>query len=154
MDLAEKIKEIANAWLQEDLFIVEVVFSGKKIPARLLVLVDGDKGVTIDQCAELSRHLSEQLDSTNLIESAYTLEVSTPGLDHPLKLKRQFFKNVGRQFKVHRTDKKIETGKLIEANEDRLLLEAEVKEGKKKEIRVKEIPFSEIEKAFVQVSFK
>jgi ribosome maturation factor RimP len=154
MEMTGKIKEMAEAKLPSDQFIVDVLYSGKKSPAKLLIIVDGDKGVTIDQCADLSRELSRELDETNLIEAAFNLEVSTPGLDHPLKLKRQFFKNVGRQFKVHLNDKKIVQGKLAQATEEKLILEQEKGEGKKKEIVSVELPFIEIEKAFVVVSFK
>jgi ribosome maturation factor RimP len=154
MELAEKIKESAQAKLPSDQFIVEVLYSGKKSPSRLLIIVDGDKGVTIDQCAELSRQLSQELDETNLIEGAFNLEISTPGLDHPLKLRRQYFKNVGRQFKVHLKDKKIIQGKLVEVTDEWIGVECELKEGKKKVLTKVEISFEEIEKAFVIVSFK
>lgn len=154
MEIAEKIKESAQAKLPNDQFIVDVLYSGKKSPARLLVIIDGDKGVTIDQCAGLSRDLSKELDETDLISGAYTLEVSTPGLDHPLKLKRQYVKNIGRQLKVHVVEKKIVQGRLAEVSEEAIGLEVEVKEGKKTETRKMGIPFSDIEKAFVMVSFK
>lgn len=154
MEIAEKIREIAQSKLSDDHFIVEVLYSGKKSPARLLVIVDGDKGITIDQCANLSRELSRELDETDLIAGAYTLEVSTPGLDHPLKLKRQYAKNVGRQFKVHLVDKKILQGRVVETNDEKIVVEIEVKEGKKTEIKRTDVPFTDIEKAFVMVSFK
>lgn len=145
---------MAEAVLSNDQFIVDVLYSGKKSPAKLLVIVDGDKGVTIDQCADISREISRQLDETNLIDAAFHLEVSTPGLDHPLKLKRQYFKNVGRKFKIHLTDKRVLQGKLTQVNDDALTIEQEIGEGKKKEVSVIELPFDQVEKAFVMVSFK
>jgi ribosome maturation factor RimP len=154
MEIANKLKDIAESKLSSDQFIVDVLYSGKKSPARLLIIVDGDKGVTIDQCADLSRELSQHLDEANLMPVAYTLEVSTPGLDQPLKLKRQFFKNVGRQFKVHLNDKMIVQGKLVGVTEENLTLEQQKGEGKKKEMVIIELPFVNIERAFVTVSFK
>jgi len=71
-----------------------------------------------------------------------------------LKLKRQYAKNVGRELKIHRKDKTIVIGRVKEANDIRIVIEMEVKEGKKKELIQSEIPFSEIEKAIVMVSFK
>ena len=154
MDVAEKIKELAQAMMPSDQFVVDVIYTARKSPARLLVIVDGDQGVNIDQCAELSRQFSHQLDETNLIAGAYLLEVSTPGLDHPLKFTRQFIKNKGRELKVHLLDKRILRGRLTELSEAGIVLEAEVKEGKKKVIQRTELPFGQIEKAFVMVSFK
>ncbi|HEY5826478.1 MAG TPA: ribosome maturation factor RimP [Cyclobacteriaceae bacterium] len=156
MELIEKMRELAQSVLtDESHFIVDVIFSGKQGPSKkMLVIVDGDKGVTIDDCTSVSRQLSAILDETNLIEEHYLLEVSTPGLDHPLKLKRQFKKNVGRSLKVHMQDKNILQGKMTAADEDKITIDQEVKEGKKIEIKPREIPYSDMEKAFVLVSFK
>ncbi|HZX73991.1 MAG TPA: ribosome maturation factor RimP, partial [Cyclobacteriaceae bacterium] len=119
---------------------------------KVVVILDGDTGVTIDDVTNLSRAISAALDEQPLIEDNYTLEVGTPGLDQPLKLKRQYYKNIGRDFKVQTTDKKIVQGKLTEVSEERIVLE--IKEGKKKETKATEIPFNDIEKAIVMVSFK
>jgi ribosome maturation factor RimP len=151
MDVAGKIKEFAESVLQEPgLFIVEVLFNPRQRPARLMIILDGDNGVTIDQCADLSRKLAALLDEQNVLEDAYLLEVSTPGLDHPLKLKRQYFKNKGRQFKVHLKDKTIVQGKLEEVSENKLT----IVQVEKKETKVTEVTFDQIERAFVMVSFK
>jgi len=152
MDVALKIKELAESVLQEPgHFIVDVLFNGKQRPARLMIILDGDNGVTIDNCADLSRKLSVLLDEQNVLTDAYNLEVSTPGLDHPLKLKRQYFKNAGRQFKVHLKDKSIVQGKLEEVSDEKLSICQQVD---KKETKVTEVLFDQIEKAFVMVSFK
>jgi ribosome maturation factor RimP len=95
------------------------------------------------------------LDNIDLIKDNYTLEVGTPGLDQPLKLKRQYAKNVGRGLKVHKKDRAIVQGLLKESDDEKIVIESELKEkGKKKEFTQTEIPFSEIEKAIVMVSFK
>jgi len=157
MELIEKIRDLAQATLNnESLFIVDVIYSLKQGPSKkMVVIVDGDHGVTIDDCTHISRELSKVLDDTNLIEDHYLLEVSTPGLDHPLKLKRQYKKNVGRSLKVHLKDKSIIQGKLVAADEDKITLDQEIKEGKKKtEIKTGEFSYLDIEKAFVLVSFK
>lgn len=152
MDVTDKIRELAEASLKDEgHFIVDVLYFSKHRPAKLMVIVDGDKGVNIDACADISRELSKKMDELNLLENAYLLEVTTPGVDHPLKLKRQYVKNVGRQFKVHRTDKSIVQGKLERADEQGVVLEETVG---KKEKKLTEIPFEQIEKAFVMVSFK
>lgn len=155
MDVVEKIKELAQSHLNDPAhFVVDVILSKHK-PYKVTVILDGDHGITIDDCSLLSRALSEDLDNVDLIKDNYTLEVGTPGLDQPLKLKRQFAKNVGRELKVHLKDKTIMQGRLKETDDEKLTLEMEVKEkGKKKELTQTEIPFSEIEKAIVMVSFK
>ena len=88
-----------------------------------------------------------------LFEDSYLLEVSTPGLDQPLKLKRQYFKNIGRKLRVVLSQKIFE-GKLIEVTDEKISIDQEVGSGKQKEFKTIELPFSEIEKTFVLVSFK
>ena len=152
MDLKEKIKGLTETSLASTAhFLVEVVVS-KHRPWKFTVIVDGDQGITIDDCAALSRVLNEGLESE--IADPYTLEVSTPGLDHPLKLKRQYQKNRGRGLKVVKKDKTTVTGLLQKQNEQTIILETETGHGKKAEMKIVEIPFTEIEKAFVTISFK
>ena len=154
MDQVEEIRKLAEEHLSSSNFVVEVLVSGKKLPRRVLVIIDGDQGVTIDDCANLSRILSKELDERSFFgDDNYVLEVSTPGLDHPLKLKRQYYKNTGRSLKVVYKNATAE-GKLKEVTDDRIVLVQEIGSGKKKETREIEIPFSEIEKTFVMVSFK
>ena len=155
MELLDKLRELAQNSLTDDSqFLVELKLTSKGGPGRVLVILDGDKGVTIEACAKVSRALSNTLDESGLIDENYTLEVTTPGLDHPLKLKRQYYKNVGRGFKVHTKDKTLVEGKLTEVDDQRIVLQQEMKEGKKIEVKTVEIPFEQIEKAFVMVSFK
>jgi ribosome maturation factor RimP len=152
MDLKEKIKELAEKSLSNPAhFLVEVIVNKHK-PWKFTVILDGDQGITIDDCAAVSRALNESLEIE--ISDPYTLEVSTPGLDHPLKLNRQYKKNVGRGMKVVRKDKSIVNGMLRQTDEDKISVETEIGQGKKTELKIIEIPFTEIEKAFVTVSFK
>lgn len=154
MDLVEEIKRIALASLTDkSQFIVDVVISARKGPKKVLVLLDGDQGVTIDDCANLSRELSKTLDELKELEDSYMLEVSTPGLDQPLVLHRQYKKNIGRGLKVKLQDEILE-GNLTEVFEQKIVLTQQHGSGKKEEMKTVEIPFSEIEKAFVLVSFK
>ena len=154
MDQVEEIRKLAEENLSSDKFVVEILISGKKLPRRVLVIIDGDQGVTIDDCAELSRLLSAVFEERSYFgDDNYLLEVSTPGLDHPLKLKRQYFKNAGRNIKVVGREATTE-GKLKEVTDDKIILVQEIGAGKKKETKEIEIPFSEIEKTFVMVSFK
>jgi ribosome maturation factor RimP len=154
MDLAGEIRERATSLLKSDgHFIVDVILSFKKIPRKVVVILDGDKGVTIDACAELSRDLAKVLDEDGLIEDAYMLEVSTPGLDHPLVMKRQYYKNTGRKLRV-KTKERTEEGVLTNVTEEAITLLQVTGTGKKKEEKTIQIPFTDIEKTFVLVSFK
>jgi ribosome maturation factor RimP len=154
MDLVEEIRMLAARNLSPDKFVVEVLVLGKKIPKRVLITIDGDQGITIDDCADLSRKLSKEFDEQAFFgEENYMLEVSTPGLDQPLKLKRQYYKNMGRNLRVKLQESIVE-GKLKEVHEDQIILVQEVGSGKKKEIKEVVIRFTEIERAFVLVSFK
>jgi ribosome maturation factor RimP len=154
MEITGRIQELAEKHLKNDSqFIVEVIASLKKKPNKLIVIIDGDHGVTIDDCADLSRALSTALDEANLMPDPYHLEVSTPGLDHPLKLIRQYYKNKGRQLKV-KTASGIHQGKLVEVTDKAITLEEVNGTGKKKEVKEVVILFSEIDKTFVMVSFK
>ena len=135
-------------------FVVDAIVTARKGPKKVLVIVDGDEGVSIDDCANLSRELSKTLDEFALLgEESYLLEVSTPGLDQPLKLHRQFKKNVGRKLKVKQKEK-TEEGTLLNVTDEAITLSRETGSGKKKELINIDINFSQIEKAFVLVSFK
>ncbi len=155
MELAQKIKETAETLLKNPAhFIVDVVLSKHK-PLKVSIILDGDQGITIDDCSNLSRALSDELDSMNIISDPFTLEVGTPGLDQPLKLHRQYMKNKGRTIRVHTQDKGMLEGLLKEVQTDKILIEAEVKEkGKKKEQVQTEIFFNTIDKTLIMVSFK
>lgn len=153
MDLSEEIRQLADSKLAPGQFIIDIVVSSKGGPKKVLIIIDGDQGVNIDDCAELSRQLSKTLDDSTLITDNYMLEVSTPGLDQPLTLKRQYIKNIGRKLKLKLHDKTVE-GRLTEVNEDKVTLAHEIGLGKKMETQTLVIPFSDIEKAFVLVSFK
>lgn len=155
MDAVEEIKKIATANLaNESQFIVDVLISSRKGPKKVLVLLDGDNGITIDDCADLSRELSKRLDDASWMDESYTLEVSTPGLDQPLKLHRQYKKNIGRSLKVKLVENKTVEGKLTEVFDEKIILAQTAGSGKNKEIKMVDIPFSTIEKALVIVSFK
>jgi ribosome maturation factor RimP len=102
MDLRHKIEELAAPFLNSiDAFIVDfqiVPIEGQKV---LQLYIDTDTGITIRQCSEISRQLSAVIEVQDVIPGTYILEVSSPGLKKPLKLLRQYRKNIGRQFRVH-----------------------------------------------------
>ena len=152
MDLRNQILKAAESILiSPKHFLVDVIVSKHK-PMKVTVILDGDEGITIDDCSKLSRALSSAIDEGKWVtDENFTLEVSTPGLDHPLKLIRQYKKNVGRGLTVHQADKLKIQGVLQAADDVKIILTIE--EGKKQTKNI-EINYTEIEKAFVTVSFK
>lgn len=130
-------------------YLIEVNLRGERNSRILEVLVDTDAGVTLDECAEISRHISAVVDGENLIEGRYRLEVSSPGVYRPLKLHRQYKRSIGRQLKVtyHGDDgKKTTVGVLVDVNEGGIVL-------KFKDGQLMEIPFSIIVELLVQLEF-
>ncbi|ELR72224.1 Transcription termination protein NusA [Fulvivirga imtechensis AK7] len=155
MELTEQIKKIAENHLNDEShYIVDVNISSHKGPKKVLVLLDGDKGVTIDDCADLSRAIGAELEDNNIIEDAFRLEVSSPGVDYPLQSVRQYKKNIGRKVKISLKDDKDIVGILKDVTEEKVVLDQEVKKGKNIEYKEVEIPRSDINKTIVQISFK
>ena len=152
MEAAEEIRKIAEGKLKDSSqFIVDVIVSSKRKPQKVTVIVDGDAGISIDDCADISREVSKALDESIVLADSYVLEVTTPGLDQPLRLHRQYQKNIGRSLRIKVSDKVVE-GKLVGVSESGLTLEQG--DGKKIEKTVVELKFSEIDKSIVLVSFK
>lgn len=85
-----------------DVEVVEIVVKGAAGSRVVQVIADADGGLDIDVIASISRELGEPLDE--LIDGAYTLEVTSPGADRPLKTVRDFARNVGRDVRVQRTE--------------------------------------------------
>ena len=157
MDVEHKVKSWAEEIIHtsEDLFIVDVKVADPGGNAKVTVFVDGDAGVSIDTCAYLSRKLSEKLEENELFDGKYTLEVSSPGLDHPLQLKRQYVKNIGRQVKVLLANNQEKKGTLTNVEEDQILIKLLPENKKKKQQPTEEItiPFADIKKTNVMASF-
>ena len=140
------VKEIISD--DTDLFIVEIRSAGDPQNMRLQVYLDGDDGLGIDKCASISRQLGARLEEHDLFEAKYTLEVSSPGLDMPLKMSRQYHKNIGRVLKFKTIGGAKVKGELLgisEKDEVRILLDSEEE---------KVFDLKEIEEAKVTVSFK
>ena len=142
-----------------DLFIVSVEML--PVSGVLTILVDGDNGIGIQDCAAISRFVGFQLEEESAIEQAYNLQVSSPGIDTPLTFKRQYEKNVNRSLKIKTADEAIREGKLLEVAEDGILILEDVKppklpgEKSKKVISIESfISFEEIKEAKVVISFK
>ncbi len=154
-ELKKTITQLAERHLQDDTyFIVDVVIKGVQGKTKILVLLDSDQGVNIDDCARLSRKIGGELEEGEVLDIAYILEVSSPGLDHPLAMERQYFKNIGRKLRIHTMEGSVCEGTLLEFSNQVLYLETLEKEKNKKVSKKVEVPFSTIQKANVLASFK
>jgi ribosome maturation factor RimP len=147
------IEEILHAFLEPQFFVVDLSVHGNQSRFKIELKLDGDQGISIDQCAAISRRLISEIESRDLIEGHFNLEVSSPGLDYPLVQKRQYHKNIGRKFKILTLDNKTISGELLEVGEEDILLLEEKKIKKKVEIGETRISFSNIKQAKVLVSF-
>lgn len=92
--IAQSVAESRNA------FVVAISERRERSRRIIQVLVDTDEGITIARCSEISRQLGSELDTQNIINVPYELEVSSPGIEKPLKFLRQYKKNIGRKYKV------------------------------------------------------
>jgi ribosome maturation factor RimP len=154
MNVEQRVKELVEEKIADrpDLFVVDIKLQGG---TKLVILVDGDQGAGIDICAQISRHVGFHLEEENAIDYAYTLEVSSPGIDTPLLLTRQYIKNIGRQVAVKKTDGTKAEGELKLAGDESITIEEKIKpKGKKAELVETTIPMSDIAETKVLISFK
>ena len=154
MQVENRVKALVEEKIADrpELFLVEV----KLLPNnKLIIHVDGDQGISIQDCAAISRHVGFHLEEENVIEKAYNLEVSSPGVGEPLKLTRQYTKNIGREISVKLTNGEKIEGELLDVSEHTIILEAKVKEkGKKAQLVETTIAFKDIVETKVLISFK
>ena len=118
------------------------------------VFVDADQGASIDRLVQYNRALYKQIDGSGLFaDNNFSLEVSSPGLEEPLKLHRQYVKNTGRNVEVTEQTGIKREGKLAGVTEDGIVVEEERGKGKKKEIVTHAILFDNIKSTKIQIKF-
>jgi ribosome maturation factor RimP len=132
-------------------FLVEIRI---KPTNNVKIFIDSDEGIPLSELINYNRKLYRELEETNFYpDGDFSLEVSSPGLDEPLKLKRQYKKNLGRFVEVMMEDGSKIEGKLMEAGEEEIVVETETGKGKKKEIKHESIQFNNIKNTKIQVKF-
>ena len=154
MEFKNKVKELLEKGLEENpsLFLIDCTISPD---FKISVTLDGDNGVSLQDCIDISRAIEHNLDRE---EQDFSLEVASAGATSPLQVPRQFTKNIGRKVEV-KTEKEVYEGLLTEATDAHIVLQWKAREpkqiGKGKETIEKkaEIPYSEIKKAVVIISF-
>lgn len=154
MTFKEQVLKLLNDSLLEkqEIFLIDLSISDTY---KIIVTLDGDKGVNLQDCIDISRVIENNLDRE---EHDFSLEVASVGVGSPLKMIRQYKKNVGRTLIVKTDVEKIEA-ELIQANDEKIILSWIAREpkkiGKGKETVKKtlEMPYSEIKEAVVTVNF-
>lgn len=147
--LEQKVAALIAA--DPDVFLVDIRI---KPTNNIKVFLDADNGISIDRLIQYNRRLYKDLEESNLYpDGDFSLELSSPGLDEPLKLHRQYIKNIGRWLEIMLLDGTRREGKLLAAGELELTLEEEKGKGKKKELVAHTIPYSDIKTAKIQVKF-
>ncbi|MDR0438419.1 MAG: ribosome assembly cofactor RimP [Bacteroidales bacterium] len=122
----QHIRTLINEKLaNSDVFLVDCRV---KTDNKIRVFIDSERGVMIEDCITLSRHIEGNLDRE---QEDFALDVSSAGLDLPLRILRQFKKNVGRNVQVIMNDGTEIKGELIEATDDYFRVLPEVKKKKK-----------------------
>ena len=154
MAFKDKVNDLITQALLEkpSVFLIDLTISDS---FKITVNIDGDNGVVLQDCIDLSRAIENNLDRE---EQDFSLEVASVGVGSPLKMIRQYKKNVGRTLIVKLETQTIEA-ELVEANDNFIILSWEAREpkkvGKGKETVQKrqEIPYTEIKEAIVTVTF-
>jgi ribosome maturation factor RimP len=154
MALKDKVAALVETALQErpHLFLIDLTVGADN---KINLTIDGDNGVTLQDCIDMSRAVEHNLDRE---EEDFALEVASAGAASPLKLPRQFKKNVGRTIKVTTQEGEIEA-ELTDATDEAAILEWTAREpkkiGKGKETVAKkaEIPYGDIKQAVVIIKF-
>jgi ribosome maturation factor RimP len=134
-----------------EIFLVEIKI---KPGNNVKVFIDADQGVNIDKLAKLNRNLYKQIEESGLFtNNDFSLEISSPGLEEPLKLYRQYVKNVGRYIEIVLKSGIKKEGKLIHAGPDEITVEEQRGSGKKKEIVQYSVPYNDIKTTKIQIKF-
>ncbi|PTX63862.1 ribosome maturation factor RimP [Kordia periserrulae] len=153
--LKQKVTDLLQEVLEEEssLFLIsKEIKPGNKI----IIVIDGDNGVTLSDCMKVSRHIEHNLDRE---EEDFSLEVYSAGISEGITHIRQYKKNVGRKLEVIMDDQNKVTGTLVEADDEKIKLQWKAREpkpvgkGKVTVQKEQEIPYETIVKAKVMVTF-
>lgn len=155
MAFRAKVKELLEQGLEgrSDLFLIDLKISDDN---KIIVTIDGDQGVTLQDCIDVSRAIEHNLDRE---EQDFSLEVASAGATAPMKLLRQYVKNIGRKIKLTTIDKEVYEATLAEVQGETVVLKWKAREAKpvgKGKVTVEKeaaIPFENIKEASVIILF-
>lgn len=142
-DITDFISEV-----DPEIYVVDVSLK-KGRQSLLSVKVDTDDGISLAKCERVSRKLGNWLDETEIINFSYRLEVSSPGIGYPLKIRRQYIRNVNKYLRIILEDNRQVEGKLLSVEENGIFIAASIS-GKTK--TKKKIPDTEETGTFISFS--
>ena len=158
----ETVQKLLQPLLFDDIFLVEI----KVRPVNnIKIFLDADSGLGIEKCIKINRALYKIMEEMGIYpDGDFSLEVSSPGIEEPLKLHRQYLKNIGRDVEVEvfnftapddaaSKEGLKRQGKLLAVNEDNIVIEFTEGKGKKAVIQKMNIPLIEIKQTTVLIKF-
>ena len=135
----------------EDVFLVSIRI---KPTNNFKIYLDADSGLSIEKCIRINRTLYKTIEEEAWYpDGNFSLEVSSPGVDEPLKMLRQYKKNIGRKLEVVLADDSKKEGKLLSVDEKSIQIEYTEGKNKKAVTHINEIAFNDIKQATVLISF-
>jgi ribosome maturation factor RimP len=147
----QTVEKLIEPLLQEDIFLVSIKI---KPTNNIKIYLDADNGLGIEKCIKINRALYKIMEEEGIYPNGdFSLEVSSPGIDEPLKLLRQYKKNVGRTVEVLTNSEVRREGKLAEVSDEKIVIEYTEGKGKKAIAKKDEIYFTEIKQTRVQIKF-
>jgi ribosome maturation factor RimP len=150
MALKDSIADAIRPAVENAGFFLEDVFTSNPGNHRIVTcMIDGISPLSLDEVTVVSREISAILDESPLLTEAFTLEVTSPGIERPLTLPRHWTKNLTRIIKVTLTDDTEVSGRLTEFDETRAILIENIK-GR---MKTHEVAFADIKRAHVEIEF-
>lgn len=147
----QTIEKLIEPLLVDDIFLVSIKI---KPTNNFKIYLDADGGLGIEKCIKINRALYKQIEEMGMFpDGDFSLEVSSPGIDEPLKLVRQYKKNVTRHVEVITNDDTTKEGILTEVTESTITIQQTEGKGKKAVTVNTVIPFDDIKQTKVQVKF-
>ena len=155
MDFRAKVEQLVHEFLEtrKDLYLVDLKISAGD---DITVILDGDEGLSLQDCLDASRAIEFNLDRE---EHDFSLQVMSPGLSEPLKLPRQFKKNMGREIEVLLNSNEKIQGEVVAVDDEKVTIVLRYRrpkligKGKEDVVENKEIPYADIKKALVVIKF-
>jgi len=147
----QAVEKLIGPLLFDDIFLVSIKI---KPTNNFKIYLDADSGLGIEKCIKINRALYKIMEEMGMYpEGDFSLEVSSPGLDEPLKLLRQYKKNTGREVEVITNDDVKKEGRLTEVTEEKITIEYTEGKGKKAVVKKDDIFFNDIKQTKVQIKF-
>jgi len=129
MDMVDRVKILVQGYLEQNgIELVEITYRREQGGVTLRLLVDTADGISIAECEALNNYIGKCLDNGNIINEHYILEVSSPGLDRPMTVDRDFERSMGKELEVATFEPidmhKTHTGKLVGMDKENIVIES------------------------------